>query len=194
MKINQYVLEEGVLFKKGYLAPMLRCVGHLQASYVIREIRMGSCGMHIGARSVVAKAIRQGYYWPTMHKDVRNVTQKCDSCQENGLVERANKILLEGIKARLGRERVGWVDELPNVLWAHCTSLKQRNGETPFSFTYGSEAMILTKIGMPTHRTMMIREDENEDELRLNMDLLQVRRKAAPIKRSQIQDQYGAVL
>nr|GEX00201.1 reverse transcriptase domain-containing protein [Tanacetum cinerariifolium] len=53
----------------------------LVANYVIREIYMGSCGMHIGARFVVAKAISQGYYWPTMHKDVRNVTQKCDSCQ-----------------------------------------------------------------------------------------------------------------
>ncbi|GKE36107.1 hypothetical protein Tco_1455429, partial [Tanacetum coccineum] len=49
MKINQYVLEGGVLFKKGYLVPMLRCVGPLQANYIIEEIYMGSYGMHIGA-------------------------------------------------------------------------------------------------------------------------------------------------
>nr|GFB22835.1 putative ribonuclease H-like domain-containing protein [Tanacetum cinerariifolium] len=36
--------------------------------------------------------------------------------QANGLVERANKSPMEGIKTRLGRERKGWVDELPNVL------------------------------------------------------------------------------
>ncbi|GJR10316.1 reverse transcriptase domain-containing protein [Tanacetum coccineum] len=35
--------------------------------------------------------------------------------QSNGLVERANKSLMEGIKTRLERERKGWVDELPNV-------------------------------------------------------------------------------
>ncbi|GKF88164.1 reverse transcriptase domain-containing protein [Tanacetum coccineum] len=93
--------------------------------------------------------------------------------QANGLVERANKSLMDGIKARLGRERTGWVDELPNVLWSHRTSLKQSNGEIPFSLTYGSEAVIPTEIRMPTYRTMMIRENENEDELRLNMDLLQ---------------------
>ncbi|GJS65092.1 reverse transcriptase domain-containing protein [Tanacetum coccineum] len=69
MKTNQYVLEEGVLFNKGYPVPMLRCVGPSQVDYVIKEIHIGSCGMHIGARSVVAKAIIQGYYWPTMHKD-----------------------------------------------------------------------------------------------------------------------------
>ncbi|GJU51262.1 reverse transcriptase domain-containing protein [Tanacetum coccineum] len=100
----------------------------------------------------------------------------------NGLVERANKSLMEGIKARLGKERAGWVDELPNVLWAHRTSLKQSNGETPFSLTYGSEAVIPVEIGMPTHRTMMIREDKNEYELRLNMYLVQERREATAIR------------
>ncbi|GKA26619.1 reverse transcriptase domain-containing protein [Tanacetum coccineum] len=34
--------------------------------------------------------------------------------QANSLVERANKSLMEGIKTRLGSERAGWVDELPN--------------------------------------------------------------------------------
>ncbi|GJR24102.1 gag-pol polyprotein [Tanacetum coccineum] len=50
---------------------MLRCVGLLQANYVIREIHMGSYGMHMGLRAVVRKAIRQGYYWPTMHEDAK---------------------------------------------------------------------------------------------------------------------------
>ncbi|GKA95096.1 reverse transcriptase domain-containing protein, partial [Tanacetum coccineum] len=104
--------------------------------------------------------------------------------QANGLVERANKTLMEGIKARLGRQRAGWVNELPNVLWAHRTSLKQSNGETPFSLTYGSEAVIPAEIGMPTHRTMMIREDENENKMRLNIDLLQERKEAVTIRES----------
>lgn len=79
--------------------------------------------------------------------------------QANGLVERANESLMEGIKTRLGRSRAGWVDELPNVLWAHRISLKTSNGETPFSLTYGSKAVIPAEIGMPTHQTLMF--DEN---------------------------------
>ncbi|GKD85721.1 reverse transcriptase domain-containing protein, partial [Tanacetum coccineum] len=102
--------------------------------------------------------------------------------QANGLVERANKSLMKGIKARLGRKRAGWVKDLPNVLCSHRTSLKQSNGETPFSLTYESKAVIPAEIEMPTYRTMMIREDENEDELRLNMDILQERREAAAIR------------
>ncbi|GJW25933.1 reverse transcriptase domain-containing protein [Tanacetum coccineum] len=83
---------------------------------------------------------------------------------------------MEGIKARLGRDMDRWVDELPNVLWAHRTSLKQSNRETSFSLTFGSEAVILTEIGMQTYRTMMIREGFNNEELQLNLDLLQERR------------------
>nr|GEU36312.1 reverse transcriptase domain-containing protein [Tanacetum cinerariifolium] len=43
----------------------------LQVNYVLREIHEGSCSMLVGTRSVMAKALRIVYYWPTMHKDAR---------------------------------------------------------------------------------------------------------------------------
>ncbi|GJS00615.1 reverse transcriptase domain-containing protein [Tanacetum coccineum] len=93
--------------------------------------------------------------------------------QVNNPVERANRSLMKGIKTRLWRERKGWVDELPNVLWAFRTSLKISNGETPHSLAFGSEADIPVEIGMPTHRTMTIKEGTlNEEEIRLNLNLL----------------------
>ncbi|GKF95943.1 reverse transcriptase domain-containing protein [Tanacetum coccineum] len=88
---------------------------------------------------------------------------------------------MEGIKTRLGREKAGWVDELPNVLWAHKTSIKQSNRETPFSLTYGSEAVIPAEIGIPTYRTMMFREGYNEEDMRLNLELLQERNEVTAI-------------
>ncbi|GJR71068.1 reverse transcriptase domain-containing protein [Tanacetum coccineum] len=231
-KIGQYTMESGVLFKKGYLIPMLRCVGPLQANYVIREIHMGSCGMHVGPRAVVRKAMRQGYYWPTMHADAKTEVDKCDSCQIHSPIPRLPKTFMTSIMApwpfyqwgmdilgpltsarggakfvivaidyftkyglsrvivtdngaqltRLGKEKAGWVDELPNVLWAHRTSIKQSNGETPFSLTYGSEAVIPAEIGVSSYRTLMIREEFNEEEQRLNLDLLQERREATAIR------------
>ncbi|GJR53679.1 reverse transcriptase domain-containing protein [Tanacetum coccineum] len=90
-KISQYVIESGVLFKKGYLVPMLRCVGPLQANYVIREIHMGSCGMHIGP-VMVRKAMRQGLFTgPLMHADAKEEVEKCDSCQIHSPVPRLPK-------------------------------------------------------------------------------------------------------
>ncbi|GKB99697.1 reverse transcriptase domain-containing protein [Tanacetum coccineum] len=63
--------------RKSYLGLWLRCVGPLQANYVLRWIHEGSCSVHAGTRSVVAKAIQTGYYWPTMHMDARKLTREC---------------------------------------------------------------------------------------------------------------------
>ncbi|XP_022019120.1 uncharacterized protein LOC110919148 [Helianthus annuus] len=38
--------------------------------------------------------------------------------QSNGQVERMNRGIVEGIKARLGRYESNWLEELPSVLWA----------------------------------------------------------------------------
>ncbi|GJW76532.1 reverse transcriptase domain-containing protein [Tanacetum coccineum] len=46
IKARQYELWEGVLYRRSFLKPWLRCVGPLQADYVIREIHEGSCSMH----------------------------------------------------------------------------------------------------------------------------------------------------
>ncbi|GJT60475.1 reverse transcriptase domain-containing protein [Tanacetum coccineum] len=49
--------------------------------------------------------------------------------------------------------------------------------------TFGSEAVIPAEVGMPTHRTMMIKDGkDNEEEIRLNLDLLTEKREAAAIR------------
>ncbi|GJS93630.1 reverse transcriptase domain-containing protein [Tanacetum coccineum] len=299
IKARQYELLEGVLYRRSFLKPWLRCVGPLQADYVIREIHEGSCSMHAGPRSVVAKAMRLGYYWPTMHRDARDMIRACNDCQihrpvprnpqqpltpitapwpfykwgidiagpfpegpgkvkflivamdyftkwieakavatitgnqvkkfvwdnivcrfglpgeiisdngkqfsdnpfkdwceklniaqrfasvkhpqSNGLVERANRSLGEGIKARLGEGNKNWIEELPHVLWAHRTMIKSSHGDTPFSLTYGTEAVIPAEIGMPTYRTAAVDAVHNDEELRLNLDLLEEKRECAAI-------------
>ncbi|GJZ62854.1 reverse transcriptase domain-containing protein, partial [Tanacetum coccineum] len=76
--------------------------------------------------------------------------------QTNGLVKRANRSLREGIKVRLDARSKNWIEELPHVLWAHRTKIKSSNGDTPFSLTYETEAVIPAEIGMPTLRTVEV--------------------------------------
>ncbi|GJZ78693.1 reverse transcriptase domain-containing protein [Tanacetum coccineum] len=76
--------------------------------------------------------------------------------QANGLVERENKSLGEGIKAS--------------------------NGETPFSLTYGTEAVIPVEIGMPTLRTAEVDMIKNDEALEINLDLLEEIREQAAIQ------------
>nr|GEY19274.1 hypothetical protein [Tanacetum cinerariifolium] len=61
LKARQYELMEGVLYRRSFLTLWLRCVRPLQMEYVMREIHEGSCSMHSGPQSVVAKAIRLGH-------------------------------------------------------------------------------------------------------------------------------------
>ncbi|GJS06955.1 reverse transcriptase domain-containing protein [Tanacetum coccineum] len=102
--------------------------------------------------------------------------------QSNGLVERANRSLGEGIKARLGEGNKNWLEELPRVLWAHRTMIKSSNDDTPFSLTYGTEAVIPAEIEMPTYRTAIVDAMHNDEEQRLNLDLLEKRRERAAIR------------
>ncbi|GJX03678.1 reverse transcriptase domain-containing protein [Tanacetum coccineum] len=266
----------------------------------VRAVKRKSWRMHAGTRSVVAKALQIGYYWPAMHEDARKLIQACQDCQvhkpvprnpqqklspitslwpfykwdidivgpfpegpgkvkflivaidyftkwieakpvatiigsqikkfvwdnivcrfglpgeiisdngkqfqdnpfkdwceklcirqhfasvkhpqTNGLVERANRSLGEGIKARLDERSKNWMEELPHVLWAHRTMIKSSNGDTPFSLTYGTEAVIPAEIGMPTLRTAEINLEENKEALEINLDLLEERREQAAIR------------
>ncbi|GJZ98862.1 hypothetical protein Tco_0671315 [Tanacetum coccineum] len=63
------------------------------------------------------------------------------------------------------------------------------NGETPFSLTYGTEAVIPVEIGMPTHRTSSLNEKTNDQELRLNLDLLDERREITNIREAKYKQQ-----
>nr|GEX47450.1 reverse transcriptase domain-containing protein [Tanacetum cinerariifolium] len=101
--------------------------------------------------------------------------------QSNGLVERANRSLGEGIKAHLGEGNKNRVEELPHVLWAHRIMIKSSHGDTPFCLTYGTEAIIPTEIGMPMYCTAAVDVVSNDEELRLNLDLLEERHERAAI-------------
>ncbi|GKB85296.1 reverse transcriptase domain-containing protein [Tanacetum coccineum] len=87
-KSQRFTVINGVMYKKSFLEPWLRCVGPLQANYVLREIHKGFCSMHPGTRSVVAKALRTGYYWPTMHKDAMALIRSCQDYQVHRPVPR----------------------------------------------------------------------------------------------------------
>ncbi|XP_071718290.1 uncharacterized protein [Rutidosis leptorrhynchoides] len=238
----------GALYRRSFLTPWLRCVGPKQATDIIQEMHEGICGLHAGPRSVVAKIMRLGYYWPTMHHDATTVLQTCESCQihsnvprlpkqelisvtsawpfmkwgidivgpindtpgslkfllvaidyftkwakakplaaitvyhpqGNGQVEVTNRDIIKVIEKRLGKCRNGWVDELPLVPWAHRTTPKESNGETPYSLAYGTEAVFPAEIQVLTERTAD--NENNEENIRVNLDLLEERREAAVIR------------
>ncbi|GKC05422.1 hypothetical protein Tco_0997032 [Tanacetum coccineum] len=60
--------------------------------------------------------------------------------------------------------------------------IKSSHGDTSFSLTYGTEAVIPAEINMPKYRTAAVDAVHNNKELRLNLDLLEERRERAAIR------------
>ena len=80
--------------------------------------------------------------------------------------------MLKIIKTRLEGAKGVWSNELPSVLWAYKTTVRTPIGETPFKLTYGSEAIIPAEVHMANHRMTMYQDKYNEEQLRLNLDLI----------------------
>ncbi|XP_071714657.1 uncharacterized protein [Rutidosis leptorrhynchoides] len=55
-----YVLENGVLYRKSFNGPNLRCLAPEQAIDVVKDMHEGLCAQHYGYRTVVARIMRYG--------------------------------------------------------------------------------------------------------------------------------------
>ncbi|KAI5324929.1 hypothetical protein L3X38_034002 [Prunus dulcis] len=286
----RYLIINGSLYKRGFSLPYLRCLTPEEGHDVLREIHEGICGNHSGARSLAHKAIRQGYFWPSLHTDAQAFTQKCDKCQRfanipqlpaepltvmvspwpfaqwrlhligpmpegkgqvkyavvavdyftkwaeaealatitaariesfvwqsivcrfgipnsivtdngrqfdnakfkqfcsnlkirlcfaspahpqsNGQVEAVNKIIKKTLKTELDKAKGCWPELLPEVLWSYRTTFGTSTSETPFSLSFGTEAVAPVEIGQPTYRTSTYDATANDEQLALNLDFI----------------------
>ncbi|XP_022865955.1 uncharacterized protein LOC111385772 [Olea europaea var. sylvestris] len=56
-KAAHFVLQEDVLYKRGFASPLLRCVGGEEATYILREIHEEICGNHSGGMALAHKVL-----------------------------------------------------------------------------------------------------------------------------------------
>ncbi|XP_075088250.1 uncharacterized protein LOC142170275 [Nicotiana tabacum] len=100
----------------------------------------------------------------------------------NGQAKSTNKVIINNLKKRLEESKGNWPEVLLGVLWAYRTMAKTSTGETPFSLVYGTEALIPVEIGEPSTRFTQATQESNDEEMRVNLDLLETRREAALIR------------
>ncbi|GAU30613.1 hypothetical protein TSUD_62330 [Trifolium subterraneum] len=261
-----------------------------RVEFILQEIHEGINGQHIGGRSLARKALRAGYYWPTMQNDAKDHVLKCDKCQRhgdmhlapanelktlispwpfawwgmdilgpfptaarqvkylivavdyftkdvlarfgipqavvtdngtqftnkkfqeflatigttqhftsvehpqtNGQAEAANRVLLRGLRRRMGASKGNWTEELHNVLWSYRTTPHSTTGETPFRLTYGTEAVIPVEIGEPCSRIEYPPEEDINDELlREELDLVEELRTGASLREATLKQKIAA--
>ena len=81
IKANWFEFYDGILYKKSYTHPLLKCVSPEEGNYILREIHEGECGIHQGVRTVINKVLRSGYYWPSLWNDAETLILRCSKCQ-----------------------------------------------------------------------------------------------------------------
>ncbi|XP_076889756.1 uncharacterized protein LOC143540639 [Bidens hawaiensis] len=72
-KALNYQLTDGILYRRSFLGPLLRCVDAEDANYLIREIHEGICGLHAGPRMTVAKIMNAGNLSPIIPDEYDDV-------------------------------------------------------------------------------------------------------------------------
>ena len=102
--------------------------------------------------------------------------------QGNGQAETVNKVIVNGLIKRLDDAKGKLIEELPHVLWTYRTTPQKSTGETPFSMTYGAEAVIPLENGFPTMRTSMFSSDGNDELLKKSLDLVEEQRENAMVQ------------
>jgi hypothetical protein len=59
----------------------MRCITREEGCKLLIEVRGGECGNHASSRTLVGKAFRHGFYWPTTLQDAVELVKICKSCQ-----------------------------------------------------------------------------------------------------------------
>jgi transposase InsO family protein len=94
----------------------------------------------------------------------------------NGQVERANGMILQGLKPRIYNDfnKFGkrWMKELPSVVWSLRTTPSQATGFTPFFLVYGAKAILPTDLEYGSPRTRAYDDQSNRTDREDSLDQL----------------------
>jgi transposase InsO family protein len=76
-----YAVVEGDLYRRGANDIHMRCITQEEGRELLTEILGGECGSHSSSRTLVGKAFRHGFYWPTALQDATEMVKSCKACQ-----------------------------------------------------------------------------------------------------------------
>jgi transposase InsO family protein len=80
-KAGSYCVINDELYRRSASGMFMRCVTPVEGTALLKEIHGGICGSHAASRSLVGKAFRQGFWWPTAVADADNLVRQCEGCQ-----------------------------------------------------------------------------------------------------------------
>ena len=76
---NGFVLVGDNLYNRFASGILKKCI-ILEVKDILREIHEGVCGNHAASRTLVGKAYRSGFFWPTALLDAEDLVRRCPGC------------------------------------------------------------------------------------------------------------------
>jgi hypothetical protein len=81
-RAKSYVLVGDKLYKRGAsFGVLMKCVPRKEGKGILEEIHKGVCGNHTSSRTMVNKASRRSFYWPTALGNAEELVRRCQGCQ-----------------------------------------------------------------------------------------------------------------
>ena len=59
----------------------MRCISREQGKELLEDIHGRDCGHHSSSWTLIGKAFRSGFYWPTALNDAVELVKACEACQ-----------------------------------------------------------------------------------------------------------------
>jgi hypothetical protein len=78
---KRYTVVEGDLYRCGANDILMRCITQEEGRELLAEIHGGECRSHSSSHTLVGKAFRHGFYWPTALQDANELVKSCKACQ-----------------------------------------------------------------------------------------------------------------
>jgi len=79
---KNYILVDGRLMRKNANSEvLLKCISQDDGIKLLDDIHAGSCGNHATSRTLVGKAFRADFYWPSAVADAEKLVWHCEGCQ-----------------------------------------------------------------------------------------------------------------
>jgi hypothetical protein len=81
-RAKSYVLVGDKLYRQGATSGVLmKFVSREEGKDILEEIHKGVYGNHASSRTLVCKASRRAFYWPTSLGDAEELVIRCQGCQ-----------------------------------------------------------------------------------------------------------------
>jgi ribonuclease HI len=81
-RTKSYLLVGDKLYRRGAsFGVLMKCVPREEGKGILEEIHKGVCGNHASSRTLVSKAFRRAFYWPTALGDAEELVRSCQGFQ-----------------------------------------------------------------------------------------------------------------